>query len=88
MRQEASMKFEADMTAQLLPRCRACRHPHPLALSPPAAADVCPNCGGPASPPGEVRKVDAETGPDPFMLAGRALLAIGRFFHNLAKGIR
>jgi hypothetical protein len=84
----ASTVFEPSLQAVFLPRCGACHHMNPLAMQPPRPAGVCPGCGEPSAGAAPPVTVEAFlTGRDPATLLGRALLAIGRWFANLAKGL-
>ncbi|HEY1505772.1 MAG TPA: hypothetical protein VGF92_15815 [Stellaceae bacterium] len=89
---------EPYLLRRFLPRCpQAALEPerhlehlgkHPLAYSPPLDPSRCPECGASLPPAPDAVFQDAViTSRKPSMLLARALLAIGRFFHSIAKRI-
>lgn len=80
--------YEADATVSFLPRCAACSGVHPLARHPKMPHDKCPDCGRPAATPEEHYVESVLIDRSLSMRFANLLLWLGRFFHNLAKGMQ
>lgn len=85
----AGGRFQPEVTHTFLPRCRACGSPHPLAVKSAVDKTRCSNpaCDEPLQAPAKSVTQVGSFGFSPSILFGRALLAIGRLFASLSRGV-